>query len=1112
MGRLSISLFGPFQANLANKPLTGFESDKARALLAYLAMEVGRPHRREMLAGLLWPEFSERSARANLRTALANLRRVIGDHEASPPFMLITRQTIQFNSDSNYELDVALFRHLTELAQSNRCDATPLEEAMTLYRGAFLAGFSLPDSPPFEEWLILRREELARQAREVLQTLSELFEHHEDYEEALTFARRWVAMDSFQEKAHRQVMRLLVLTGQRTKALIQYESCRRTLAKDLGIEPDDETTKLYDEIRSRNFRASPNEQSDPAPIAHNLPHPLTSLIGREKELAHLNKFLADPDVRLLTVVGPGGMGKTHLALEAARAQIEKFPHGVYMISLTPLQPTGALISAIVETLPLSFTSATPIWQQLLDYIRQKRMLLVLDNFEHLLGEVGLIVDALQTAPGLKVLATSRTKLNVQGEQLYPLSGLTYSSDTGLVNATKAHVEQPYSAVALFERSAKHVHPAFALTDGNLIDVASICRLARGTPLAILLASAWIELLTPGEIAGEIEKNADFLRADWPQLPKRHRSLQAVFDQSWRLLNDREQRIFQQLSVFRGSFTSDAAQKVSGSTLTDLLRLVSRFFVHRTSEGRYEIHEFLRQFAAQKLAADPADERTARDRHCAYYAALLQQREADLKGARQQQAMAEIDAERQNIRAAWQWAIERSTADHLGQAANSLGTFFEWRGGYQEGADAYGAAATQLRLVLPDQHFGVLIKILRWQFTFNRLLGNADLTATLAQQGLDLLASPALADQDIQLDRAAFLLEVGQQTSDFTEASNWLRRGLDLYRATADDWGTGKALHLLGDRLDKSGAVVEGRQLLEESLQLRRNTGDERGLAETLETLGFILMRQGQAKRGEQMLRQGMKIRHEIGDKATAARNLTGLATGLIWYGRFAEARTLLDDNLRFSRDLGNRPMLVGTCNLLCVANLHLGQYELARQYAEDSLQLCREIDDARYMSFVLWFLGNIDIVAGEHAEAERILQESVQLHEAMEMRNRLHDVRVSLGYAAWGLGKSAQSRQNLCAALQIALQNRLLRMMLWAVSLAALHSIEQGKAEKAVEIYALASNYPHVSESRWFEDVVGRRVGVVAAKLPRADISKAHAKGQARDLWQTGAELLAEFA
>jgi DNA-binding SARP family transcriptional activator/predicted ATPase len=330
MAHLSLSLLGPFQVTRDGQPVTGFKSNKVRALLAYLAVEADRPHRREVLAGLLWPDWPDRDALSNLRYALANLRRVIGDRTAEPPFLLITRDTLQFNTASDYWLDVTAFTEMVEADKASPSAIDQLEQGVALYRGSFLEGFSVGDSPVFEEWTLFTREQIGRQVSSALHGLAASYEQRGEYEQAQSCAWRQVELEPWDEAAHQQLMRTLALSGQRSAALSEYETCRRLLAEELGVEPAAETTRLYEQIRNGKLKAlvpspaSPPDLSARPPLfleeeAPQVERPV--FVARERELTQLDGYLdlaLAGQGRVVFVTGEAGSGKTALVQEFTR--------------------------------------------------------------------------------------------------------------------------------------------------------------------------------------------------------------------------------------------------------------------------------------------------------------------------------------------------------------------------------------------------------------------------------------------------------------------------------------------------------------------------------------------------------------------------------------------------------------------------------------------------------------------------------------------------------------------------------------------------------------------------------------------------------------------------
>jgi DNA-binding SARP family transcriptional activator len=466
---LSIRLLGSFQVSLGGEPVTGIESDKVRALLAYLAVEAGQPHRRERLAGLLWPDLPEQAARNNLRVALANLRKVIGDlarpdaARADPAFLSTTRQTIQLNPAASCWIDVTALTDQLEARGRPRRVIRQLAEAVELYRGGFLEGLSLPDSREWEEWVLLKREQLQREVVAGLRRLAGWHERRGEYQQALPYARRQVSMEPWQEHGQRQVMRLLALTGQRNAAIAQYQGLVRMLAADLGVEPEDETEALYRRIREgQELRAL-------APgLPHNLPNFLVPLAGRESELDEIHAHLQNPGCRLLNLVGPGGSGKTRMALEvaadlvcgAAVHGIDTHPashlaDGVFFVSLAQLRSAEEITTTVADALGLTFGSGHSPFQQLLGLLRRKQTLLILDSFEHLLeGGADWVTDVLKAAPGVQILVTSRSRLNLHFETPFPVARMAISDEKALAADAPGALRQlgPYEIIEEIDTS------------------------------------------------------------------------------------------------------------------------------------------------------------------------------------------------------------------------------------------------------------------------------------------------------------------------------------------------------------------------------------------------------------------------------------------------------------------------------------------------------------------------------------------------------------------------------------------------------------------------------------------------------------------------------------
>jgi predicted ATPase/DNA-binding SARP family transcriptional activator len=865
MARLTLSLIGPLQIVCDGQRL-GFAYDKVRALLIYLAVEAAHPHARDALGELLWPEREAATARHNLSQALTALRRSLQPCGPPASFLAVSRDQVQFNLAGDHWLDVAEFnarvtaasRHTHDRSDACAWCARELEAAVALYRGDFLAQYSVGDSAEFETWARLRREALRGQAAQSLETLAAYHAGQADWDRAVHFARRRVELDPLNEAAHRALMRLLALSGQRGAALAQYEQCRQWLAEELALEPEADTTALFNAIRAGGLAGTaPGARGAPAaPLPaprHNLPAQSTAFIGREAELAEIAARLADPVCRLLTLVGPGGVGKTRLALQAAGEQVGRFAQGVWFVPLAGLAAPERLVGAMAEALGLIGYGPADPQAQLLDHLRRQVTLLVLDGFEQVLEGADLVSAIVQTCPGVKVLVTSRERLNRYGEWAVEVDGLSVPA------VAEDAVMEDHSAVRLFVESGRRARADFRLRPDNREAVTRICQLVEGMPLGIELAAAWLPLLSCAEIAQEVAHSLDFLTAAAGDIPERHRNIRAVFDQSWHLLSEPERTVFRRLSIFRGGFTRAAASAVAGGSLAELSRLMAKSLLRRTGARRYSLHELLRQYGASKLAERPGELEAVREQHCAFYLDFLAGQEEALKGYGQVAALAEVAAELDNIRAAWEWAAAHGRARLIAASIDALWVFAEVRGLYGEGESFFQRAASALDQA-PEALEGralALGKALVCQGSYHIRLGDAEQVRRLVQRGLDLL-QPLNARRE-----AAFglnmLAAAAHMQGAHADEQTLLRQSIALGREAGDRWITAYSLNDLGLATFWLGAAPQAKMLCAEALAIFRDIGDQRGAAFALNNLGLIHQRLGDHAAAERLYREGLEL-------------------------------------------------------------------------------------------------------------------------------------------------------------------------------------------------------------------------------------------------------------
>jgi predicted ATPase/DNA-binding SARP family transcriptional activator len=988
---LSISLLGAPAITSDGATVRGFVSSKAAALVYYLAA-TGRPHTREALAGLLWGETTETQAQKNLRDVLSNLRRLL------EPYLQISRQAVSLIPNTVL-VDSRQFEALLEKVDRLPAPAglAALRDALALYRGDFLSGFSVMDAPALEEWALVERERLRQLAMDALHGTAVRAAECGAYQEGMAAATRLLAQDPTREEGYRQMMLLLALSGQRGAALAQYEACRRVLSDELGLDPDNETEALYRRILDGTMSTRlvmPASAEQPRPH-YRLLAPLGAFIGRQVELAQLIEQLRSSNCRLVTLAGAGGAGKTRLALEAARRLLpasqagEMFAHGIAFVALAAIEGTclddqhasSALAARVADALGLSFSGSEAPQIQLAQYLREKELLLVLDNCEHL-PIARFAVELLEQAPQLTILTTSRGRLNVGGEQVVELEGLDFptirplaTEDRGLnieasnvsrddtlssilyplssdkpsvVGHQSSDVDlESYSAVQLFRYNAQAVNPRLTWTNATLAAVARICELVAGLPLGIELAASLVRLMSCEEIAHELATSLELLQSSRSDLPERHQSLRAVFDHSWMLLGPAEQHTLRQLSVFRGGFRRDAAAQIAGASIALLGALVDNSLVRRSADGdqgeaRYELPELVRQYAAEKLSqAAEAEQSAVLDRHCRYYIGLLEQRKADLRGCRQQEGLKEINREVENIRVAWRRAVMVGDGDLIERAIEGLFLFYEMRGWFSEGAEAFAQAAVrsgELHGIAPTQQtMRVWGKVLGRQGWCTFQVGRQAQGRALLEQSLAILRS---VDSPNELVFPLNYLASGAYYSgDYEQANQLAEEALRVSLACRDQHGVAVAKTVLGQIAYLVGRYEDARRYSRESLATERELGNRWGLVFTLVSLGRVDQALGAYQEARRSFQEGLAIRAAFGDTRGTALCLNDLGDTAHALDDRAEARRCYQASLALFKEIGNQNGAATSLAKLGYNALALDELGAARAYFDDALRI-----------------------------------------------------------------------------------------------------------------------------------------------------------------------------
>jgi predicted ATPase/DNA-binding SARP family transcriptional activator len=986
---LRLSFLGAFDARLEEKPIKEFESSKVRALLAYLVVEADKPHSRDKLAGMFWGELNDETAGKNLRQALSNLRKTIRDDAAERPLLNVSAATVQARLDSDLWLDTRAFASLLretdshphrELETCLAC-ARRMEEALTLYRGAFLEGFFLKESDSFQDWIVIHREHFQQQAADALHGLITFHKRRGEIKPAIIHAQRLVALDPWREEAHAALIELLALDDQRSAALKQYETCRNVLEKEFGVEPQAETTRLYGSIRANRLpaletRAAPN----------NLPADSTSFIGRARERTLLADRLQRADTRLVTLTGLGGAGKTRLALQAAREQLYSYANGVFFVQLGGLASHEAIPQAIAEAIGFTFASSGEPRAQLLNHLRQKETLLILDNFEHLLEGADFLSALLKTCPNLTLLVTSREPLRLQAEWIFDVGGLdASSSDTSTPLSTSLAldpVSQASDSLQLFESRASQLLTHFTLTEDNLDDARELCNLLDGLPLGIELAAAAIRQFTPRQIAEQIRANLDFLSTSLRDAPERQHSLRAVFDYSWNLLTKAEQTALAKVSVFRGGFTEEAAGAIADADAQTLFTLSEKSLTQRNANGRYNLHELIRQFAGEKLS----EQNVIEEKHSEYFLKWLNQFERELRIA-DPPAVRAASLELGNIRAAWNWACKNQCVDWLDLAAQAFSQFLDARSLFVEAGDAFekalealdsagdglagsgsdgkrmrarysghvgwslqrrgslDEARVRIESCLKDvEESGDKVLIRTWQRRMGYVCwmkAEHERAEALSQAALE----SARADEDEldMLDCMNNITLIANTMGNHAKAAQFAGEAVEIARQVSPlslayaHSNLGLAHYYLGD-------YAPARKNFLDAIALSQQLENPHTLALATSNLGIIEKTEGEFEKAVAYFRQAGAIQQDLGNRLGIAANLSNLGSTFSVMKKFAEGKQAHAQALAILREISHRWGVTLVLNDLASDALELKDYDSAKEFLREGLPLSLEIE------------------------------------------------------------------------------------------------------------------------------------------------------------------------
>jgi predicted ATPase/DNA-binding SARP family transcriptional activator len=979
-----IRLLGEFRVSMGTEPVTTLLMPRLQALLAYLLLHPDAPQPRQQIAFLFWPDSSEEQAQSNLRNLLMALRRDFPDAER---YIAIERRTLQWRDSSHIVLDVDLFKRALNDAGPGKSDGNAtsalLKRAVDLYTGDLLPAC-------YDEWVLTPREELRQSYLSALEALIDALEREGDLASAILYAQRLLRHDPLQEDSYRRLMRLYLALGDRAALVNVYRQCEKILDRELQVEPTEATRALLKQaeemVRHQGGEALDGDAKGPPRPDNNLPAQTTAFIGREREVVEIGQLLRHEARRLITLTGTAGSGKSRLALQVAAqflATDAATLDGVYFVPLAPLSDPELVPGAIAQAIGVTETANRPVHESLIRALAEKRILLLLDNFEHILPAVGLVGDMLAACPGIKVLVTSRASLNLRGEYEYPVPAMPMPGAGGQPDPEQI---AQYESVSLFVERAGESLPRFTLNRENARAIAEICRRLEGLPLAIELAAARVKVLSPETILSRLDRRLKLLVGGRVDLPPRQRALDAAIEWSYRLLSEDEKRLFRGLSVFRGGCTLEAAEMVLGAddddpergvlprhaVLDTLTSLLSKSLITRAiDKDRYLMLETLREYAHERLA-EAGEEEMALSRHARYFIRLGEEADVGVVGPDQARWLRRLDEDHDNLRVVLALALANRNVEGALRLATSIGRFWQYRSYFSEGIEWSGKVIDLASAELDN--------------------GHTHLPEEKREELLSLLARA--------LHHKGFMT---MRQGNYDEAHRHCARALEISRTLGDRRKVANIIVTLGNLAFHRGRYSEAVELCEEGLGIFREEGDKAGLGYAAHSLGMTAVNQGRFKEAKPLLEESLALQRELGSKS-------GAALDLLWLGRLAlneahdteAARRYFDESLELSQELGNRWMEGWLLMNLGEAARYSGGFAEARAYYSRSRDILDEVGERTGVATALVNIVYLDL-DGEGEPPNRT-ELRVMLAEAFSLLSNGSDM-LALAQTIAGFGR-----------------------------------------------------------------------------------------------------------
>jgi serine/threonine protein kinase/tetratricopeptide (TPR) repeat protein len=876
---------------------------------------------------------------------------------------------------------------------------------------------------------------------------------------------------------------------------------------------------------------------------HNLPQSPTAFVGREADLSELSTLIDDESIHLITMIGPGGIGKTRIALEVAHRHLKTFSDGVYYVPLAPLKSDEHIVATIADNINFTFGGADDPTKELLNYLAEKHMLLVMDNFEHLIQGANLLSDILKSAPNVTIIATSRERLRLRGEHIFEVEGMILPRS----NSTADHL-QTYPAAELFLQSAHRVMPNFEIDDDNVEDVTRVIRLVQGFPLGIELAAAWLEMLPIEEIVQEIENSFDFLETDLRDVPERHRSIRAVFEYSWNLMTPDEQAIFLELSVFQGGFEREAAQQVTGASLRNLTALVNKSLLIRMPSGRYQAHKLLQQYAIERWDDEQAQMSVA-GKHAHYYGQYMKKIEPLYNSSKEQTAVEAMEVELENLRAAWDLAVENQLWVELDASIHTMLLFFQARSMLTDGITlfrelgdrleknkltdnpcyhrarlrqamlmsrqgnyeaVYNMAETAYQYFLKQNNAEEICYGLNNMSYAKMMLGLYDEARDLAQQSLDYAGDPN--DGHVatwffsmgNLGYAEFLRGNLEEAKRIYEEINTLTSNLDY-----SPIGIAFGLNNLGE-VERNLGNMEGAQtLFDEAYTIFKQYKNRRGMAFSLNNLGGVMYLIGNVVGAQEKFFKAYELHREVGDLTGTAHSLSALGNGASFERNFEEGRRYYETALQIRREVGNLRGIADSLTDLARVEMDSYNIDTGRAYIDEALDIRVRIGDKQGLSYAKAIKSLMYLYLEEYDAAEKEIKEALALARETNNMMALSQSLIGMGMIHIKNNQLDDARKALVEALALGQQQGLLMLILMGLTIYSFWLKASGDLETSLALVTQVLLYPSSYHIRMTEDKANMLSQMLIKELDGETVRQAEDRGRAMILDDVIADIIA---